>query len=124
MAKQGNIENSLVEITNNLLKAGISIANGAQDSNTKLREVTTLINHLKPESTALETPHGTIELPLNLIQVVDQGINPDLLEKDQVKALVDKNQKSKGRIESLKYFREELKNQIRLNYHELEAYLE
>ena len=69
-----------------------------------------------------------------MIQVVDSGVNPDQIQKQQIQTLVDKNQKLNGRIQSLKVLfiirlsfnifikqllKHELNAQIALNYPEI-----
>ncbi|KAI8803096.1 mediator complex, subunit Med10, partial [Cladochytrium replicatum] len=60
-----------------------------------------------------------VRVPLSLIDYVDGGQNPDLHTKELVQTLVDKNQKSSGRIASIKMLSDELKSEVALNYPDL-----
>lgn len=44
----------------------------------------------------------TTLIPMNMIDVVDAGVNPNQIQKQQIQTLVDKNQKLNGRLKSLK----------------------
>ena len=60
----------------------------------------------------------------NILQIIDDGINPDSYKRDQIQLFIDRNQKTKGRIESLSLFKQELKTQIEANYPDLAKYCE
>ncbi|KAJ3326216.1 Mediator of RNA polymerase II transcription subunit 10 [Boothiomyces sp. JEL0866] len=117
------VESKLVEISNLLYKTGVTVSNFEENSNevlhrrlNKIMDCLVDLNQLKEQI--------DIDVPLNILEVVESGVNPDLVRKDQIQTLVDKNQKTKGRLEALKMFKNDLTAQIELNYPELKPELE
>jgi mediator of RNA polymerase II transcription subunit 10 len=112
MNEEEKVDEKVTEVINTLLKTGLSISKCSPETMTRIE---TVIEKLS----ALSSLQTQIQVPINVIQAVDGGVNPLVLEKNQMNALVDKNQKTKGRIESLRAFRAELANLIKSNYPEL-----
>jgi hypothetical protein len=52
----------------------------------------------------MKSGYETTLIPMNMVEIVDAGVNPDQIQKQQIQTLVDKNQKLNGRIRSLKVF--------------------
>ncbi|KAJ3274900.1 Mediator of RNA polymerase II transcription subunit 10 [Terramyces sp. JEL0728] len=97
------VESKLVEISNLLYKTGVTVSNFEENSNevlhkrlNKIMDCLVDLNQLKDQI--------DIDVPLNILEVVESGVNPDLVRKDQIQTLVDKNQKTKGRLEALRVF--------------------
>lgn len=109
---EGEAEDLVIEVVNTLLKTGLSIAKSSSETTERVSQVVSKLLSLSRVQTLKK-------VPINLIQVVDGGVNPLELEKNQLKALADKNQKTKGRIESLKFFRDELALLVKANYPDL-----
>ncbi|KAI8895933.1 mediator complex, subunit Med10 [Globomyces pollinis-pini] len=109
-------------MTSVLYKAGVTVSDYQENSDKVLQaRIQTLVETLK----SLDELKDTVkkDIPMNMIEVVENGINPALLRKDQIQTLVDKNQKTNGRIQSLKLLKSELESQIEVNYPDLAPHL-
>ena len=80
----------------------------------RLNQMQLMLNELD----ILKDSEKTI-IPIQVMEAVDNGINIKKYKKDQLQLFIDKNQKTKGRIESLCMFQNELKSQIELKYPDL-----
>ncbi|KAJ3274889.1 Mediator of RNA polymerase II transcription subunit 10 [Terramyces sp. JEL0728] len=97
------VESKLVEISNLLYKTGVTVSNFEENSNEVLHKRLNKIMDCLVDLNQLKD-HIDIDVPLNILEVVESGVNPDLVRKDQIQTLVDKNQKTKGRLEALRVF--------------------
>lgn len=98
-----------------LLKTGITLKEFQENSTDILhKRVQSIVDLL----IQLQTIKVEKQIPMNLIECIDSGVNPDLLFKASVQTLADNEQKQKGRSESLKLFRDELLKQIAINFPE------
>ncbi|KAJ3307098.1 hypothetical protein HDV03_002609 [Kappamyces sp. JEL0829] len=116
------VEKQLVSLTNEMYKSGVTIAFGRQTAllGERINRIVALLSDLDAKCKSGEIEK---EIPMNFIEVVDAGVNPDLVQRQQLQTLVDKNQKTNGRIQSLRLFKEELEAQMAVNYPEiLEAF--
>ena len=66
---------------------------------------------------ALETlgEDETLELPWSVLEAVDRGENPQAMIREQVQTLVDKNQKTHGRIVAIQQLKEQLEKSLLAN---------
>jgi hypothetical protein len=71
----------------------------------RIQEMIQLLQEIKVENDFM--------IPMNVLEMVDHGINPDVLRKEQLQTIVDKNQKTHGRLRSIQLFHDELEQQIR-----------
>ncbi|KAN0038357.1 hypothetical protein ACTA71_000532 [Dictyostelium dimigraforme] len=53
-----------------------------------------------------------VEIPLEIFRVIDQSKNPDLYVKETLQNCLSANEKTKGKIESIKSFKKELESHI------------
>ncbi|KAI8905016.1 hypothetical protein EDD86DRAFT_220212 [Gorgonomyces haynaldii] len=53
-----------------------------------------------------------IELPVEFVEMVEDGKNPRYEIYNHIRALVDKNQKTKGRVEAIEMFEKELSQHL------------
>jgi hypothetical protein len=77
----------------------------------RLQDLLHLLQQIKVETDFM--------IPMNVLEMVDHGINPDLLRKEQLQTIVDKNQKTHGRLCSIQLFHDELEQQIRSHFPDL-----
>jgi hypothetical protein len=118
------IDKKLVALTNEMYKSGVTIAYNRQTPLLGER-INSIIEILSELDESCKNGEITKEIPMNFVEVVDAGVNPDLVQKQQLQTLVDKNQKTNGRLQSLKFFRDELEAQIAANYPDIhQAFLE
>jgi len=54
-----------------------------------------------------------IELPLGILPHLDEGHNPDLFTKDILEQCVQKSDKTRGKLYSLKVLRDALANELK-----------
>ncbi len=101
------IEQQLLNFVHLLLKTGISI-----DS----PQLPLLMNEIITQLQLLETNTIPIDIPISLLECIDQGLNPDLLLKQQLQTIVDKNQKTHGRLLSIKLLHDELSSLAKSSY--------
>ncbi|KAL2913516.1 Mediator of RNA polymerase II transcription subunit 10 [Polyrhizophydium stewartii] len=115
------LEAKLVETLDTLLKLGMTVFDYQPESGEVLnRRINTLIQCLAD----LDDMKRDIDvsIPVSLLEIVDNGINPDLYTSDMVQALVDKNQKTNGRVESIKMLRDELWRELSRNFPDQRGY--
>jgi hypothetical protein len=103
-------QQKLLDLVHLILKTGMSI-----DST----QLPTRINEIVQSLSQLESDPTDFSIPLNVLECVDNGINPDLILKQQLQTIVDKNQKTKGRILSLELLKDEITNQMKLHFPDL-----
>lgn len=103
MKEKDHVQTKIESILNHLYKDGIRLSHSMQP------QINTLVTLLSP----IESNR---EIPVNYCQLIDEGINPDLLQKDQLIALASKNQKLKGRLVSLALFKDELESLVAVNF--------
>ncbi|EFA86244.1 putative mediator complex subunit 10 [Heterostelium album PN500] len=66
-----------------------------------------------------------LEIPLEIFRVIDQSKNPDLYVKETLQNCLAANERTKGKIESIKSFKDELDGHIANAYpDEYKVYLE
>eukprot|EP01132_Coremiostelium_polycephalum_P000846 gene846-1055_t len=56
--------------------------------------------------------YNNIEIPFEIFRVIDQSKNPDLFVKESLQNCLSANEKTKGKIESIKGFKNELDKHI------------
>jgi hypothetical protein len=111
------------EIVNMIFKAGVTLSDIKTDTNSilheRLQKVTLLLKELEElDYDDYLVPMNVIEYSI-LIRCVDNGMNPDLIKRDQLQTIIDKNQKTNGRLKSIKLFHDELRGQMRVHFPEL-----
>ena len=111
------LQKKLQDTINTVFKAGITYTDHRPESQTILKDrITSIIAHMQDLD---QLPFQDFPIPLNVIECVDAGVNPDLLRKDQVQLIVDKNQKTTGRLKSIAMFRDELQLQMSAHFPDL-----
>jgi mediator of RNA polymerase II transcription subunit 10 len=63
-------------------------------------------------------PHYDIEIPMDILNYIDEGKNPDLFTKDILEKCIKANESVKGKIEALEKFRQALEKEIRTTFPE------
>ncbi|KAH6562245.1 hypothetical protein BASA50_001186 [Batrachochytrium salamandrivorans] len=119
---QEKLEAKLLETLDTLLKISMTVYDFQPESGAVLnKRIGSLVGCLTDlDGMANSTD---IQVPINLLEVVENGINPDQFTGDVVQTLLDKNQKTNGRIESIKILKDEMRAQLQRNYPALEKEL-
>ncbi|KAJ3111768.1 Mediator of RNA polymerase II transcription subunit 10 [Phlyctochytrium bullatum] len=119
MAAIEEVEQKVLELVNLLFRTGVTVYDfqpgGAPILHRRINDIATNMAELDKLKDKLED----IQIPLNLVDFIEDGHNPDIYTKDLVQALVDKNQKTNGRIQMMKQFRNDLEREILTNFPEL-----
>ncbi|EGF83434.1 hypothetical protein BATDEDRAFT_22126 [Batrachochytrium dendrobatidis JAM81] len=109
------LEVKLLQTLETLLKISMTVHDFQPESGPVLNtRIETLVQCLLDMNDA--KANTDIQVPFSLLEVVENGINPDQFTSDLVQTLVDKNQKTKGRIESIKILKDEIRTQLERNY--------
>ncbi|KAJ3316318.1 Mediator of RNA polymerase II transcription subunit 10 [Blyttiomyces sp. JEL0837] len=113
-----NVEGKLEEILHSLFKMGVTVANFQAESGAVLHrridEYTSQLADLDSLKDNLD-----VRVPLEVIDTIESGKNPDQYTRDLMQMLVDKNQKANGRIQTMENFFKELNSELSRNYPEL-----
>ncbi|KAJ3417033.1 hypothetical protein HDV05_007515 [Chytridiales sp. JEL 0842] len=117
-AEPSQVEIKLLELLDTLFKISLTVADFQPDSNAILQK---RINRVASQLSDLNSLKETLDLkvPMNVLDYIDDGKNPDLYTKELVQLLVDKNQKTKGRVDAIQTLRNDLGKELRRNYPEL-----
>eukprot|EP00842_Homolaphlyctis_polyrhiza_P003873 jgi/Hompol1/4487/HPOL_000549-RA len=109
------LEAKLRQTIDTLLRIAMTVHDFQPESASVLnRRINSLIKCLAE----MDDMKGDVDLqvPMDLLEVVESGVNPDRYVADLVQTLVDKNQKTNGRIDSIKMLRDQLNIQIASNF--------
>ncbi|KAJ3097789.1 Mediator of RNA polymerase II transcription subunit 10 [Physocladia obscura] len=121
-----SLEKSVMATIASLHKIGVSAFDYQPDRASVLHgRINTLVKNMKDVETASQNVNTNI--PINAIEFVDQGGNPDVFTQQIAQVLVDKNQKSNGIVASVKFannkkeqsYNNILADEIRKNYPDL-----
>jgi mediator of RNA polymerase II transcription subunit 10 len=75
-----------------------------------LERLNGLVTELGVMSTAAQDCH--IQIPLEVVNLIDEGRNPDEFTKDLLNSCVQRNQASKGKVDAFKALRKSLLEQV------------
>ncbi|XP_057858353.2 mediator of RNA polymerase II transcription subunit 10b [Cryptomeria japonica] len=88
-----------------------------------LERVNSLVGELDQMQKAAQ--NCDIQVPLEVIKLIDDGRNPDEYTKDIINKCIQRNQITKGKSEAFKNFRKQLLEELELTFpEEIEAYRE
>ncbi|KAJ3130290.1 hypothetical protein HK098_004337 [Nowakowskiella sp. JEL0407] len=109
------VEKRLLQISDTLYRLSITLLDfQPESSNVVLSRVDDYVRQLADLSAANEKVD--VQFPAGLLEAIDEGKNPDLYMQHLIETLNDKNQKTNGRIESIKGLRDELRKEIEMNF--------
>ncbi|KAJ3085215.1 Mediator of RNA polymerase II transcription subunit 10 [Quaeritorhiza haematococci] len=113
-----SLEIKLQEYLDSLLKLCISVYDFQPDCNQVVhRRVNDAVKRLG-ELDAMK--HNLdVRIPVPLIDFIEDGRNPDVFIKDTIQSMVDKNQKTAGKIKSLTTLESCLESELERNYPDL-----
>ncbi|KAI8853741.1 mediator complex, subunit Med10 [Chytridium lagenaria] len=112
-------QQKLQDFVNLLFRIGVTVYDFQPGSGPILHR---RINDLAAQMEDLEkikNQLNDIRVPFNLISHIEEGHNPDIYTKDLIQHLVDRNQKTNGRIQTMKQFRSDLEREILANFPDL-----
>ncbi|KAI9335376.1 mediator complex, subunit Med10 [Zopfochytrium polystomum] len=108
-------ERKLEDALETLLKISITVANYQPESGPVLqRRINEYVTQLADLDVLKEDLD--VRVPLSVLEAIDEGKNPDQLTRDLVQILVDKNQKTNGRVRAMQDFSKELTSELQRNY--------
>lgn len=115
------LEKQLESFVENIRQLGITVNDFQSNSQAVLNQkVNTLVTGLK-EIDQLKRSVGSIVIPVEVFNYIDQGQNPSLYTKNTLERALAKNEQVKGKIEVYSQFRQELQSQLGLIYPDLIA---
>ncbi|KAI8921793.1 transcription factor subunit Med10 of mediator complex-domain-containing protein [Entophlyctis helioformis] len=110
------LEATLLDTLDVLLKMGMTVYDYQPESadvlGRRINKLTACLAGLDD----LKHQASDVHIPMALLDVVEAGANPDLFLRDLVQTLTDKNQKSNGRVQSIRMLRQEMEAQVLRNY--------
>lgn len=116
-----DLEKQLESFVENIRQLGITVNDFQSNSQAVLNQkVNTLVTGLK-EIDQLKRSVGSIVIPVEVFNYIDQGQNPSLYTKNTLERALAKNEQVKGKIEVYSQFRQELQSQLGLIYPDLIA---
>jgi hypothetical protein len=101
------MENKIIDLINTLYKAAQTTIDYHQDSAKllakRLNHVTALLQEIDNLADNID-----INVPIAHINSLNMGNNPQEMLQNSVKILVDRNQKTNGRIQNMKLLKDEI----------------
>ncbi|KAJ3102132.1 Mediator of RNA polymerase II transcription subunit 10 [Phlyctochytrium planicorne] len=107
-----DVEKKVQGLVNHLFRIGVTVYDFQPGSAPILHR---RINDLASQMVALDAAKedlNDVRVPFSLIDFIEEGKNPDIYTKDLIQLLIDKNQKTNGRIQTMKMFRNDLEREL------------
>ncbi|KAJ3216087.1 Mediator of RNA polymerase II transcription subunit 10 [Dinochytrium kinnereticum] len=96
------VEKKLQEFVNLLFRVGVTVFDFQPGSAPVLyRRINDLASQME-ELDSMKDQMSSTRVPFNLLDYIEDGNNPDIYTKDMIQMLIDKNQKTNGRIQMMK----------------------
>ncbi|KAI9206284.1 transcription factor subunit Med10 of mediator complex-domain-containing protein [Polychytrium aggregatum] len=113
-----SLETTLLGFLDSLLKLGITVSDFQVDSNpvliSRLNEVVSNLGELNSLKDSID-----MQIPIALLECIEDGNNPDLYSRNIVQDVVSKNQRTHGKVQMLETFHSALETEIQHNFPEL-----
>mmetsp|Transcript_19811 Transcript_19811/g.37820 ORF Transcript_19811/g.37820 Transcript_19811/m.37820 type:complete len:157 (-) Transcript_19811:107-577(-) len=122
-AAEPNLEAQLVKALCKVQELELQVQNFTEDSQQVLFErINGFVESLDDVRKSAST--SDVEIPVELLQFVDEGINPDLFTAGRFEECICNNQKTKGKVEVLRKFHTSLLEEARKEFSdEMDAHL-
>lgn len=129
-AELSQTEFNLASIIESFVELGVSIYDfpGTEESSqgmiTNLKRNIERIKQLNQQSNNLDSQLQNIKIPLELLQYIEEGRNPDVYTRDFVEAIRRSNQYQRAKMYGLRRLRDSLAEKISEEFPELQPYVE
>ncbi|KAI9092709.1 transcription factor subunit Med10 of mediator complex-domain-containing protein [Phlyctochytrium arcticum] len=111
----------LQEYTDFLLRFGTEVHDYAgDDPDVVWNQLDAMTERLAELDVLKDNIPGDLQIPMAVLEHIDEGGNPDVFMKDWLQTLVDKNQDMKGKFDAYQDFESEIEDQLRNNFPEID----
>ncbi|KAJ3235073.1 Mediator of RNA polymerase II transcription subunit 10 [Chytriomyces hyalinus] len=115
-----SLERKILHTISTLQKISLTTFDYQTDSVPVLhKRINQLTGHLAEVGRVVQKVDTNI--PFNVVEFIEQGGNPDTYTRDATQVLVDKNQKTNGRIKAVSQLHDALLEELRKNYPDLHS---